>query len=53
MPQLLRLLFLLLSSLPASQSASPSLHLARDISVDRALSSAASVVYLMEVLGQP
>lgn len=43
-------LFLLFSSLPTSRSASPLLHLVTNISVNQALSSAANVVYRMEVL---
>lgn len=43
-------LFLLFSSLPTSPSASPLLHLVTNISVNQALSSAANVVYRMEVL---
>lgn len=53
MEKLLCHFFLLLSSLPTSRSASPLLHLVTNISVDWALSSAADVVYVMEVLERP
>lgn len=53
MEKLLRHLFPLLSSLPTSRSASPVPHLVPSASVDWALSSAANVVCVMELLVRP